>query len=477
VAESWLDERIGILFGALGESAPATHSHVRCAELVRGKGDAGIWLALAVIRAELPTPEELVGARRSLRLAGDRAFIQNLAKHVPPRLKKRSVEVVSDRVVVDVQHTAKTGLATGIQRVARNTILRWSQSHDILLVGWNDAGTAMRRLNEAEQQNALHGGAPQRGATDETHVIVPWQTVYLLPELATESERTRRIQALAGSHSNRSGVIGFDTVPLTSAETVGPGMSTAFAKNLRAVAEMDAVAAISRTAATEYSGWAGTLVGIGTTGPDVRAVPLPEEYARPDDAAIEATRAEFAPDGLPLLLCVGSHEPRKNHLAVLAAAELLWQAGREFRLLFVGGNAWRSEGFEHEVALLRERGRAVELVSRLSDDSLSAAYAIASCTVFPSVNEGWGLPVSESLAAGTPAVTSDFGSMREIGAGGGAVLVNPRDDDAIARGIDEAMFDGRVNARLRREASARPRRTWDEYAEEVWAVLVTGVTG
>jgi len=63
--------------------------------------------------------------------------------------------------------------------------------------------------------------------------------------------------------------------------------------------------------------------------------------------------------------------------------------------------------------------------------------------------------------------------MREISAHGGTLLIDPRDDHAIAGAIETLLTDDRVHARLVREAAARPMRTWDDYAREAWAFLMT----
>ncbi|WNB86315.1 glycosyltransferase [Cellulomonas sp. ATA003] len=168
---------------------------------------------------------------------------------------------------------------------------------------------------------------------------------------------------------------------------------------------------------------------------------------------------------------VGSHEPRKNHLAVLHAAELLWREGIEFSLSFIGGNSWGSDAFTARCAELQSAGRPLQTVSRLPDDVLWAAYRLARCTVFPSFNEGFGLPVAESLAVGTPAVTSSFGSMLELADDGGALTVDPHDDHALAAAIRTLVTDDRVHARLREQASQRSVRTWDMYARETWSAL------
>lgn len=271
----------------------------------------------------------------------------------------------------------------------------------------------------------------------------------------------------------RTGVIGYDCVPVTSSETVALGVGH-FARNLAAVKYMDRVAAISTSSATEYEGWRQSLGGLGLSGPRVAAVTLPAEV--PASAPTQGGFGEDAsPDGrLPLVLVVGSHEPRKNHLAVLHAAELLWREGLGFRLTFVGGRGWGSEPFVAALDRLRSQGRPVSMATSFDDPTLFAAYRQARFTVFPSLNEGFGLPLAESLACGTPAVTSDFGSMREIAGDGGALLVDPRDDHSIADAMRRLLLDDGLLARLRDEAARRPVRTWDNYAQDAWTYLVGG---
>jgi glycosyltransferase involved in cell wall biosynthesis len=107
----------------------------------------------------------------------------------------------------------------------------------------------------------------------------------------------------------------------------------------------------------------------------------------------------------------------------------------------------------------------------MPDSMLWAAYRLARCMVFPSLNEGFGLPIAEALSCGTPVVTSNYGSMAEIAADGGALLVDPRDDYSIAAGIRTVLTDDEVHRRLATEARARPRRTWEQYAGDVWSAL------
>ncbi|WP_127792910.1 glycosyltransferase [Agromyces sp. LHK192] len=453
----------------------------RVARAIGRPRDDVAWLVLAVVTARLPERQSVIDLRRAIALDGAEPALRDIVSAARRRAALRAgfeprVRILQGETLVDVQHTARTGLATGIQRVVRMTLQQWSAQHEILLVGWNSRLDALRMLTDRERENAIHGTDRDAASAVRSvpEVVVPWESTYILPELAIEGERTSRMLALAEFSRNETAVVGFDCVPLTSAETVGVGMGGAFGKNLAAVARFGRVAAISEAAANEYRGWVDMLGGANLAGPTVSAVVLPSDVGEVDDDGLERAREALTIEDLPLLLCVGSHEPRKNHLAVLAAAEFLWRKGHRFSLAFVGGNSWGDTEFKTQVAQLRRLGRPLTTVTAISDDILWGGYRIARATVFPSFNEGFGLPVAESLAVGTPVVTSAFGSMREIAAAGGALLVDPRSDADVARALEDVLFDDAVNEKLRAEALARPKRGWAEYAAELWEVLVDG---
>ena len=100
-------------------------------------------------------------------------------------------------------------------------------------------------------------------------------------------------------------------------------------------------------------------------------------------------------------------------------------------------------------------------LGRVPDDELAALYRGAACVVYPSLYEGFGLPIAEAMACGAPVVTSRGGATEET-AGGAAVLVDPVDVASIARGIEEAMAR---RDELRRLGLARALAfSWDETA-------------
>ena len=89
-----------------------------------------------------------------------------------------------------------------------------------------------------------------------------------------------------------------------------------------------------------------------------------------------------------------------------------------------------------------------------------------------SLHEGYGLPVAESLGWGTPVITTNYGSTAQITAGGGAILIDPRDDEALVTAMRRLLRDDDLLDTLRRQAHARTPRTWEHYATELWDQLV-----
>jgi glycosyltransferase involved in cell wall biosynthesis len=162
----------------------------------------------------------------------------------------------------------------------------------------------------------------------------------------------------------------------------------------------------------------------------------------------------FAPDGPAVegdyVLAVGTLEPRKNLSVAVEAAHL---AGAELRV--AGAEGWG------EVA-------ATGWLGEPTDAELAALMRGARCLVYPSLYEGFGLPVLEAMACGTPVVTSLGGATEEV-AGGAAVLVDPRDPPSVAAGIEEADLrrDELRAAGLVRAQSFTWRRSAD-LVEALW---------
>ncbi len=183
-----------------------------------------------------------------------------------------------------------------------------------------------------------------------------------------------------------------------------------------------------------------------TRGELVELLRVPDERIR---VIPNAVGEPFSPDGPAAdgdyVLAVGTLEPRKNLAAAQQAAR---QLGIELRV--VGAPGWGGVA-------------ADGWLGRVSDERLAELYRGARCLVYPSLYEGFGIPVLEAMACGTPVVTGAGGATEEV-AGGAAVLVDPRDPAAIAEGIEQAALR---RAELVPRGLERARGfTWERVAAE-----------
>jgi FkbM family methyltransferase len=454
---------------------------------------AKAWISLVAVDGVFPGERDVDRVARRLRMEGASAVRSELVSRFDNALARGSataaqLDVRRDRVVVDVTHTVSMNLHTGIQRVVRETVSRWIDAgRPIDLVHFDFASGSMRLLSEGEYQRLsdwrVHLG--RSGAEMSTRVaeeatgdlLVPWRCQFVVPELAAEPQRCSAYRALGSSSVLRSlSLVGYDLIPIVATETVTDGMTANFGRYLSMLKYANRISAISRCSADGFRGFGEMAASEGLPTPEIRAHELPTEALNLTPEAIAGARSTLEIGAAPMILVVGSNEPRKNHLAVLEAAERLWAGGATFELLFIGGSGWKGEEFDELVASLVSVGRPINVRKRCTEEELWAAYSLARFTVFPSLLEGFGLPVAESLASGTPVITSAHGSMAEIAEGGGCLVVDPRDVESLESAMSRLIQDDGLLERLRLEATSRRSATWDDYADELWRFLAESGT-
>ncbi len=169
------------------------------------------------------------------------------------------------------------------------------------------------------------------------------------------------------------------------------------------------------------------------------------------------------------ILAVGTIEPRKNLVRLLEAYRSLLDRGSHAGLVIAGRKGWRSEGFFERLAALRLAER-VTLLGPFPDAELPTLYSAADVLAFPSLYEGFGLPVLEAMACGTPVVASNTSAIPEV-AGEAGILVPPHDVAALAAALERVLADAvlRADLRARGLAQAAPF-TWRRSAEATLAV-------
>jgi len=165
------------------------------------------------------------------------------------------------------------------------------------------------------------------------------------------------------------------------------------------------------------------------------------------------------------LLFVGAISGRKN-TARLVQAYAQSRARTERPLVLVGAMSYRSED---TIEAIHQSGldKHIRLLGYVPDEDLPALYASAGCFVFPTLYEGFGMPILEAMASGSPVLTSNTGAAPEV-SGGLTVSVNPYDVEAIADGIDRALeTPAPLLARAREHAKAF---TWERCASQTLAI-------
>jgi alpha-1,3-rhamnosyl/mannosyltransferase len=176
----------------------------------------------------------------------------------------------------------------------------------------------------------------------------------------------------------------------------------------------------------------------------------------------------------PFGLHVGTIEPRKNLAVLLAAWRELRRRHPEARLVIAGGPGWRSEDVERDIASAVAEGWLGAL-GYVSAEELAGLYRAATLVALPSLDEGFGLPAVEALAAGAPLAASDIPVLREV-AGDAAVYAAPRDVAAWTAVLERLWTDAELRADLRRRGEMRAAEfDWQRAADRTAAVLRAAV--
>jgi glycosyltransferase involved in cell wall biosynthesis len=202
--------------------------------------------------------------------------------------------------------------------------------------------------------------------------------------------------------------------------------------------------------------------------------PAPCFHPLPPGPALEAVRQRYR---LPehFVLYVGTIEPRKNLPRLLEAFARLRKEGlTSYGMIFVGQHGWKAAPVYAAVERLGLAG-VVRFLGYVPIEDLVALYNLAEVLAFPSLYEGFGLPVVEAMACGTPVVTSSSGALGEI-AGDAAEFVEPTDVASIADGIRRVLTCPARRAELRERGLARAAQfTWTAAASQTRTLYLAAI--
>jgi glycosyltransferase involved in cell wall biosynthesis len=234
---------------------------------------------------------------------------------------------------------------------------------------------------------------------------------------------------------------------------------------MKLLAQFDRVWAVSAASREELIGfwrWQG-LEGI----PPVEVLALGADFG-----GLPRVKRTTTVRGTPSLLAVGIVEPRKNQELLLAVAELLWGEGLNFELNLVGRvNPHFGGPVIDRVRELSKKFPGLHYHAAADDTAVASLYAQARASVFPTIAEGCGLPLLESLWLGVACVCSDLPVLRENADGGGCLTVATNDRVAWTDALRRVLTDDAIVARLEQEAATRALPTWATAAATLRATL------
>jgi glycosyltransferase involved in cell wall biosynthesis len=384
-------------------------------------------------------------------------------------------------VFIDVTGACKSPKNTGMQRTTRNIFRHLAERTPTTPISWNLVGNRYQLLGRREHDILerpfqILGRSTARPEIRGEHFFAELHRqffrtavslggklgagdVLLVPDIYRDG-RLKKLPRLLAKTRAKVVAIFHDAAALRLPQLY-PRAGPHFHAYIESLAAFDLVICVSNDSRNELLRlWSESKTALTETVVEPWPVELGSET--PDFSSERSSN---------LIVCVGSFEPRKNHLMLLRAAEQLWKAGVNFELELIG----RSTGYFgskviSEVQRLERAGRTVHWSKHVNDQLLQRAYAECRFTVYPSLMEGFGLPIAESLWHGKPVICGGNGALGEI-ASGGCLIVDQTSEASLADGIKRLVTDETLYARLRKEARARKFPSWSDYIDDLLCLL------
>ena len=194
------------------------------------------------------------------------------------------------------------------------------------------------------------------------------------------------------------------------------------------------------------------------------------------ESGFSTIRSKYNLGERPYIFTIGTVQPRKNYVRVIEALAKLRENGHDINLVIAGGRGWLDDPI-YETIKNTGMTEYVKLIGFADDEDVPTLYSHALCVAFPSLYEGFGYPVLEGMACGTPVVTSNVSSLPEV-AGDAALMVNPYDVDEIAEAIHSLIIDERLrNTLIERGFEHIKHFTWEKSARQLRQIYTNLLNG
>jgi len=358
----------------------------------------------------------------------------------------------SPRLFIDVTATYRFGGNQGIQRVVREVAKRSLRSDGSLPVVIEN-GKLVPYFGASRSTSPIEFRKGDKFLILDASWLVTDEYVPIIEKL---NEAGGQLVTLV-----------YDLIPLTQPLSVAAPMTEQFRAWFEAIVlKSDRILCISRSVAYDLVSYV-LREGVRTK-PDLRVGwwRLGADFDDHPEKSISAAAFDLVASDTPFFLSVGTLEPRKGYPIALDAFDLLWRSDViDARYVIVGRAGWQSEALQRDIRSHPEYGRRLFWLNDASDADLRHCYEHAHALIFPSMIEGFGLPLVEAGRRGIPVIASDIPVFHEIGGG----------DVRYFDLLDPVDLAGEI-LHLSREASTRSRSsyvTWDDATEALLALVST----
>lgn len=256
--------------------------------------------------------------------------------------------------------------------------------------------------------------------------------------------------------------LSFVKVPETASPSLKRYLDSVVPKSIARAHHILADSQATKDDITDIYGTSSEKITVLYSGVDVR-------FTR-DTSKGETIRRKYGlPSSRPYILSVGTVQPRKNYTRLIDSLAQLRSGGHDVCLVIAGGKGWLDDPIYTGI---QSSGMTdyVHMIGFADDADLPGLYSNAICTAFPSLYEGFGLPILESMACGTPVLTSNVSSLPEV-AGDAALVTDPYDIDALTAGLERLIADPQLRDMLITRGYERVRHfTWERAAHQLMSI-------
>lgn len=404
------------------------------------------------------------------------------------------------RILIDVTHTSHCYANTGIQRVTRCLYQNIKLINKIIPICFDKYSKSWRKIDNIEKTlmndfYSINTSKKTRGANwtlsqkikgyynkilnlfkTNKNFIIKNNDILLVPEIFHKDlmlginqvkKEYKNITLIAIFHD----AIALDYPELTPKKTVE--RMPIYMDNLL---HFDGIAAISEQSAKQLKNYWNNCEIIKTNKktPKIEVISLGCEFKKILNIEYDLNKNEKK---VPMLLCVSSIEKRKNHITLLKAAKSLWDEGHIFRLKLVGiANYETGKDVINFINELQSKQYLIEWTKSISDEDLIKNYENALFTIYPSLIEGFGLPIIESIFYKKPCICSNKGAISEIAKKGGCLMTNVENDLMLKNCIKTLLTNVDVLQKLILETKKIKIKSWKNYSKEIidFAIKIGG---